>query len=70
MSAARPVIHVVVDDASFRRGVARLLGAAGYQVALYESGDHAERGGGWRHCPNFSFSPPIISRTPVYQGKP
>jgi RNA polymerase sigma factor (sigma-70 family) len=40
MTAARPVIHVVDDDAPFRIAVARLLRAAGYQVALYESGDH------------------------------
>ena len=37
MSAA-PVIHVVDDDPLFRRGVGRLLQAAGYQVALYSSG--------------------------------
>ena len=40
MSAASPVIHVVDDDAPFRIAVARLLRAAGYQVALYELGDH------------------------------
>ena len=40
MSAAPSVIHVVDDDAPFRTAVARLLRAAGYQVALYESGDH------------------------------
>jgi FixJ family two-component response regulator len=32
-----PVIHVVDDDASFRTSIARLLGASGYQVALYGS---------------------------------
>ena len=31
-------IHVVDDDPSFRVAIARLLRAAGYQVALYESG--------------------------------
>ena len=31
---------MVDDDAPFRTAVARLLRAAGYQVALYESGDH------------------------------
>ena len=40
MSAPPSVIHVVDDDAPFRTAVARLLRAAGYQVALYESGDH------------------------------
>jgi FixJ family two-component response regulator len=40
MSSGTPVIHVVDDDASFRNAVARLLRASGYQVALYESGDH------------------------------
>ena len=40
MTAAQPVIHVVDDDAPFRTAVARLLRVAGYQVALYESGDH------------------------------
>ncbi len=40
MTAAQPVIHVVDDDAPFRTAVARLLRAAGYQVALYELGDH------------------------------
>jgi FixJ family two-component response regulator len=39
MSAAAPVIHLVDDDASFRTAVGRLLRTAGYQVALYESGD-------------------------------
>jgi len=39
MSNAQSVIHVVDDDESFRNAVARLLRAAGYQVALYESGD-------------------------------
>jgi FixJ family two-component response regulator len=40
MTSGTPVIHVVDDDASFRTAVARLLRASGYQVALYESGDH------------------------------
>jgi len=34
-----PLIRVVDDDSLFRAAVARLLRAAGYQVALYESGD-------------------------------
>jgi RNA polymerase sigma factor (sigma-70 family) len=38
MTATPPIIHVVDDDAPFRTGVARLLQAAGYRVALYESG--------------------------------
>jgi len=39
MTGAAALVHVVDDDASFRTAVARLLRAAGYQVALYESGD-------------------------------
>jgi RNA polymerase sigma factor (sigma-70 family) len=31
------VIHVVDDDSSFRSAIARLLNAAGYEVALYET---------------------------------
>lgn len=44
------IVHVVDDDASFRTAIGRLLRAAGYQVAIYESAqqllDHlpAERG--------------------------
>jgi RNA polymerase sigma factor (sigma-70 family) len=34
---ASHVIHVVDDDSSFRSAVARLLNAAGYEVALYET---------------------------------
>jgi FixJ family two-component response regulator len=34
-----PLVHVVDDDAAFRRAIARLLQASGYRVALYESGD-------------------------------
>ena len=32
-----PVIHVVDDDASFRRAISRLLKVSGYEVAEYES---------------------------------
>jgi FixJ family two-component response regulator len=39
MNLTGPVIHVVDDDASFRKALARLLQAAGYRVALYESAD-------------------------------
>jgi FixJ family two-component response regulator len=39
MTASPPLIHVVDDDASFRTAVARLLRAAGYRLALYESGE-------------------------------
>lgn len=34
-----PVVHVVDDDASTRRSLARLLGGAGYGVALYASAE-------------------------------
>jgi len=34
-----PVIHIIDDDASLRSALARLLGASGYRVNLYESGD-------------------------------
>jgi len=44
MNSAGPVIHVVDDDASFRVAVARLLQAAGYRVALYESGERLLEG--------------------------
>jgi RNA polymerase sigma factor (sigma-70 family) len=37
MQEASHVIHVVDDDSSFRSAVARLLNAAGYEVALYET---------------------------------
>jgi RNA polymerase sigma factor (sigma-70 family) len=37
MTSARRVIHVVDDDASFRRAIGRLLRASEYEVALYES---------------------------------
>jgi FixJ family two-component response regulator len=40
MTSATPVIHVVDDDAQFRAAIARLLTACGYQVSLFESGDH------------------------------
>ena len=40
MTSESQVIHVVDDDASFRTAVGRLLQASGYQVALYESGEH------------------------------
>jgi RNA polymerase sigma factor (sigma-70 family) len=37
MQHASHVIHVVDDDSTFRSAIARLLSAAGYQVALYET---------------------------------
>jgi RNA polymerase sigma factor (sigma-70 family) len=37
MHHASHVIHVVDDDSSFRSAIARLLNAAGYEVALYET---------------------------------
>lgn len=37
MSAGRPIVHVVDDDASFRKAVTRLLQAAGYEVRGYAS---------------------------------
>jgi FixJ family two-component response regulator len=39
MMTDAPVIHVVDDDDSFRRAIARLLRVSGYQVALYDSAD-------------------------------
>ena len=39
MTVPSPIIHVVDDDPSFRKGLARLLKASGYQVAVYESGN-------------------------------
>lgn len=37
--SAGPVVHVVDDDASTRRSLTRLLGGAGYEVALYASAE-------------------------------
>lgn len=37
MTASPATIHIVDDDASFRKSTARLLTTSGYQVALYES---------------------------------
>jgi FixJ family two-component response regulator len=37
MTATLGTVHVVDDDVSWRKSVARLLAAAGYQVAPYES---------------------------------
>jgi FixJ family two-component response regulator len=37
MTSTPSVVHVVDDDAAFRTATARLLGASGYQVALYGS---------------------------------
>jgi FixJ family two-component response regulator len=37
MTAAPPIVHIVDDDAVFRTAIGRLLGASGYQVALYGS---------------------------------
>jgi FixJ family two-component response regulator len=38
MTSARPVIHVVDDDASFRTAIGRMLQTSGYEVVLYDSG--------------------------------
>jgi len=39
MTSAPPIVHIVDDDASFRRAIARLLQASGYRVLLYASGE-------------------------------
>jgi FixJ family two-component response regulator len=39
MNAATGIVHVIDDDASWRKSVERLMSAAGYQVALYESAE-------------------------------
>jgi len=36
---ASPMVHVVDDDASMRRSLARLLGGAGHDVALYATAE-------------------------------
>jgi FixJ family two-component response regulator len=36
---ANPTVHVVDDDASMRRSLARLLGGAGHDVALYATAE-------------------------------
>ena len=38
MTSARPSVHVVDDDASFRTSIGRMLESVGYEVALYDSG--------------------------------
>ena len=40
MTATGGIVHVVDDDVSWRKSVARLLSVAGYQVASYESAVH------------------------------
>jgi two-component system, LuxR family, response regulator FixJ len=37
--ADQRIIHIVDDDADFRRSLARLLEAAGYATTIYESGE-------------------------------
>ena len=39
MTAAPCIVHVVDDDASWRKSVARLLEAVGYRVSQYESAE-------------------------------
>jgi FixJ family two-component response regulator len=39
MNAAAGFVHVIDDDASWRKSVERLMSAAGYSVALYESAE-------------------------------
>jgi len=39
VTAVNALVHVVDDDASWRTSVRRLLSAAGYRVALYESAE-------------------------------
>src|ERR1019366_5905913 len=41
MNSRQDVIHVVDDDASFRKAMYRLLHASGYGVVLHESGAQA-----------------------------
>jgi FixJ family two-component response regulator len=37
MSARKPIVHVVDDDASFRKAISRLIRAAGYELRCYPS---------------------------------
>src|SRR5258708_17563687 len=37
MTREAAIVHAVDDDASFRTAIARLLGASGYRVAIYDS---------------------------------
>ena len=39
MAAPRPVVHVVDDDASYLKAIARLLRAAGFEVATYDAAE-------------------------------
>jgi FixJ family two-component response regulator len=45
MSARAPLVYVVDDDPSVRRGVGRLLRLAGYQVRTFGSADEFLEGG-------------------------
>lgn len=40
MTSPPPIVHVIDDDASFRRAIGRLLSASDYRAVLYESADH------------------------------
>jgi FixJ family two-component response regulator len=39
VTAAHGTVHVIDDDAAWRKSVGRLMSATGYQVALYESAE-------------------------------
>lgn len=41
--ALTPLIHIVDDDASFRKSLAQLLQASGYEVVLYDSAEQVLR---------------------------
>lgn len=46
MNATPGIVHVIDDDASWRKSVQRLMSAAGYEVALYESAESFLDSGG------------------------
>jgi FixJ family two-component response regulator len=59
MTEKKGVVHVIDDDASWRKSVQRLLSALGYGVALYEAAEQFLEGldtDGWLCPPHMRMS--------------